>query len=676
MQRFVTLCVLFLLIIAGSAAAYQRMVLIEELTSSTCPPCYTAGQVLEDIIDNYDGSVAMIAYHMNWPAPGNDPWYARNETHNNARRSYYNVNAIPDLFVDGILNPNPTNYGSVAGAINNRIGETSPLLIEIEPDFDGNNVTADVSVTSEEDIAGNYRIHMAMCEIEVHWDQPAPNNQTLFEFPMLEMYPGGTGSEFEIGLGETNEYAASFPYEDDWQVPNLAIVVFVQNNTTKEVLQSAWTAVPANTPLLMHGSSEILDEGQANPNGRPDAGETVDMVVTLENHPDYLPAANISGTLTCADPLIEITDNSAEWADVNPGQETANNDDPFTFSVPEGYDPAYVEFTIELTADGYNRTLTFEELLGVPEILLINDVDTATDYEDHWQNMFSSLGFIADVQEGGIVWISDIEMYDAIIWATGGSNSEDNCLSDLERLAIQQYLDGGGNLILTSQYAGDYVDDETWWSTYFGVAHDQDAVPSPSNLSLNGSAGSPWNGMNFFLIGSEGAGNSTSPSSMTITDGAVSFGTYFNSDAIAAVGKETDTFRSVYCGFALEAISGAQGSTTNDIALNQLLYWVRGMENSSPEPDDGPMPDFVILASYPNPFNPSLTISYGTRGHDNLRLEVLNSLGRRVALLHQGPTATGYHNLSWNAADLSSGAYFVRLSCPDGVKTQKVMLLK
>jgi aminopeptidase N len=81
--------------------------------------------------------------------------------------------------------------------------------------------------------------------------------------------------------------------------------------------------------------------------------------------------------------------------------------------------------------------------------------------------------------------------------------------------------------------------------------------------------------------------------------------------------------------------------------------------------DDGgtelPM-SFGINQNYPNPFNATTHISYAVGSAGIVSLNVYDVLGRVVATLVNEERTVGSYVAEWNASDVSSGIYFVRMS--------------
>ena len=84
----------------------------------------------------------------------------------------------------------------------------------------------------------------------------------------------------------------------------------------------------------------------------------------------------------------------------------------------------------------------------------------------------------------------------------------------------------------------------------------------------------------------------------------------------------------------------------------------------------------ALNPNYPNPFNSETVLSYTLPTASAIRLEVFALNGQRVAVLHEGFQAAGYHTIALDASDLASGVYLYRLTTPEGRFTQKFTLLR
>ncbi|HEX04476.1 MAG TPA: T9SS type A sorting domain-containing protein [Bacteroidetes bacterium] len=86
--------------------------------------------------------------------------------------------------------------------------------------------------------------------------------------------------------------------------------------------------------------------------------------------------------------------------------------------------------------------------------------------------------------------------------------------------------------------------------------------------------------------------------------------------------------------------------------------------------------EFAMGSAYPNPFNPSTTISFNVAQPGNVALIVYNVMGQEVARVVDRDFQAGSYNANFNAAALSSGVYFVRMEATGFNATQKIMLMK
>jgi hypothetical protein len=93
--------------------------------------------------------------------------------------------------------------------------------------------------------------------------------------------------------------------------------------------------------------------------------------------------------------------------------------------------------------------------------------------------------------------------------------------------------------------------------------------------------------------------------------------------------------------------------------------------------DDATLPsDFALHPIYPNPFNPSATISFDIPDISLVALNIYDVKGALVETLLQDHMKPGKHHYNWEPQGLSSGVYFMKLTTAKQTFTQKVTYIK
>ena len=85
---------------------------------------------------------------------------------------------------------------------------------------------------------------------------------------------------------------------------------------------------------------------------------------------------------------------------------------------------------------------------------------------------------------------------------------------------------------------------------------------------------------------------------------------------------------------------------------------------------------FELHANYPNPFNPSTTLSFTLDQPQDVKLTVYDVLGRQVKVLVDELTPAGLHAIRFDAGSLGSGTYFYRLQTRDRAEVRSMVLMK
>jgi len=83
-----------------------------------------------------------------------------------------------------------------------------------------------------------------------------------------------------------------------------------------------------------------------------------------------------------------------------------------------------------------------------------------------------------------------------------------------------------------------------------------------------------------------------------------------------------------------------------------------------------------FLGSYPNPFNPSTSISYELNTPGLIQLKIFDILGNEIETLISKKQNAGRHEIKWTPNNLSSGVYLCRLTGDKFSLARKIVLMK
>lgn len=89
-----------------------------------------------------------------------------------------------------------------------------------------------------------------------------------------------------------------------------------------------------------------------------------------------------------------------------------------------------------------------------------------------------------------------------------------------------------------------------------------------------------------------------------------------------------------------------------------------------------PPAEFSLEKVAPNPFNPTLNISFAVAAPGRVKISIFNILGREVANLVDDELTPGRYKIYWDGANSASGLYLVRMEAKGFNGVQKALLLK
>ncbi len=332
--------------------------------------------MLEHVNDTHPFECTRVNYHMSWP--GTDPFYLANTVEANDRKTYYAVNYVPHVFLDGLIDG--ISSGPWEQMMLDRYAIDSPLTFDLSGEMtsptDG-SITVEITNTSAAAVSGQLRILLEESSI--------PYSGKNWNYVMRDFIgQGTTGETISVNPGQTISRTATFTIASTWVRANMTALVFLQNDTTKEIYQAGRIFFELNQPELVVYGLTIDDSATGNGNGRLDPGETVSLVFDLANL-NPVTGTQVAGTLTSSDPHMAIGDGSATWPDIDPGATQQNTADPFVITAdpgaPWGFD---LVSTLTLDANGATgiKVITINLPVGLPENPIGPDAYGYYAYED------------------------------------------------------------------------------------------------------------------------------------------------------------------------------------------------------------------------------------------------------------------------------------------------------
>ncbi len=221
----------------------QRTVLYEEFTSSTCSPCanFNSNYFNRSFLNNNQGKYTLIKYQMNWPGSG-DPYYT---AEGGVRRQYYGVNGVPTLYLDGVEG---TDFDSndLQTKLDNEYAVISPCQLQAYYTIDANN-NVKIKVTGTMYLNGNFMLRAAVVE-KTTTQNASSNGETEFYNVMMKMVPDANGTSISVQDGSpfVQRIQASLNGTNIEEYSDLTVVVFIQDDQSKSVLQSVYAVEDAS----------------------------------------------------------------------------------------------------------------------------------------------------------------------------------------------------------------------------------------------------------------------------------------------------------------------------------------------------------------------------------------------------------------------------------------------
>lgn len=614
------------------SAVPRELVVVEIATGTWCGYCPGAAMGAHDLLQN-GHPVAIIKNH-------NGDNYAN--TYSNARNSYYGVTGFPTAYFDG-LNPSvggsatQSMYSNYLPKVNARMAVASHYTISTTGTSNGNQYSISVTIAKPEaDTNTNVLLHAVVTETDIPqvWA-----NQTEVDNVNRLMVPSQSGTPVSLNTGESTTVQLTFTTNTAWNLAKLELVVFLQNNTSKEILQGKKYSLAGLT-----GASPAS--------------------VTSLNFPDMY----VTGSNTLPFTLTNFFDTTAT------GTITSNNPaftvSPSTFSITGGHNQSFTATFSPSAAQTYNGTLTItSNLQNYPSIQIpmtgtgfVNNAPTAINVSISgppvvYQNLSSAYTF-SDM-DNNTEGQSTIQWYRMV-------NNQPVAIATANNITYKTTVQDIGYPItfgITPRDQYGMAGTEVMSAPTIPI----ETLPAPRNFNavLNGTdtVVCTWQRPLHF----EGRG-------------FVGYRVYRN-------------------GLLINTITNVATLTFSDtyVPNGTYEYWVVSLFNdpmmvSDPsnvvtvqigpsDNEDVTNPDLAQISVSPNPFKTSTTMTVKAANNAPVAIEIYNMKGQLVKSYRQVTDQNGNASFSWNGTDnadhlVNSGVYFYKMTTGKNVESGRLILVK
>ncbi len=242
MSRFLPLLLCLTLPALAGAQAVRR-VMVESFTQASCPPCAAQNPAFNALLQNNGDNVVLLKYQTSFP--GFDPMNQQNPTEVAARVSYYAVNSVPNVRLDGVQNAGIAANVTQA-MITNRLAQSTPIDMSlnhsISEALDSMFIECTIrNLGTDAFNPGGVVLHTAIIEKNILFPTPpGSTNEVDFKSVMRKMLPNASGAPVAAippGDSVVVQYAVRLP-SYIYNYSRLGAVAFVQRVEGRQVYQA------------------------------------------------------------------------------------------------------------------------------------------------------------------------------------------------------------------------------------------------------------------------------------------------------------------------------------------------------------------------------------------------------------------------------------------------------
>uniref|UniRef100_A0A7C4Y6C2 Thioredoxin-like fold domain-containing protein n=1 Tax=candidate division WOR-3 bacterium TaxID=2052148 RepID=A0A7C4Y6C2_UNCW3 len=260
----------------------SRKVLIEVFTSNSCTYCPVAESIINVLKSEFKDTINIVKYHIQ------DTFSFDGSSQ---RAQFYGVSALPTVIIDGVskfTGVSQDTYNKYKEEIKRRIGLKSPIGIDGSVSLTGSKITYNFKICPVlDDTLRNIEYFIIIKEDSIHFN--AANGETLHNDISRIIEKNGISI-----IMDTTEIDGEFSISELWNKKNLEISFFIQESSSKEIIQSYELKIPFETILdFIISAQDTILSGKI--------GEETQFPITIKN------TGNIADTI-----IVDLPDSLSE----------------------------------------------------------------------------------------------------------------------------------------------------------------------------------------------------------------------------------------------------------------------------------------------------------------------------------------------------------------------------
>jgi hypothetical protein len=658
-------------ITCSAAAQAPKYVLLEEFTGMNCGPCAAQNPgFLTNILTPNPIVVHHIAYHPSWP--GVDNMYTYNKGPVDSMVTEYAVTGVPNVEMLG-NQKNTGPAGILQSDVDNEFSAGSPIKVVVtDVIVSGNNHTATINVSTVGAVpSGTYRLRTVVTEYLHFATAPGTNGEKDFPNVFRKMMPSWKGDLITLPtIGNTVTFTYNYVADPLWNQANVKLTAYVQNVTSKEVLNCGSTGDPSinytlGTPsvTVQHGTASAQNSFNFSSLNTGSAAEQFSYSLTTNAPAGWSANFTVGGT-----PYTTT-------ATITTAAAATNN---IVINVTPDATPFVATYTMKVqsvTNPTNPAMISSVYVISNVSDLIVNNSGNVGDgvtlgSAANWDSVYTTGLAYANrmtvgktdekvmtmaISQGAFAGVRNV--YLNIGWTFPS-------FTDVEVAQLTPFLNGGGCLLVSGQDVGwdtwgaspaqGTANTKAFFTNYLNASWIADG--DATNLTLKTVAtDAVWGVMTNAPIAHFYGSTNFYPDQIKPVGIGTAIYTYDDTTRIAGVRSYNGLWKTVYIGTGVEMVASPLDRRT---IVKRAHDWFYGLTPTGQTGiNEKGAPAHMLGQNYPNPSNSATTIPM-TNIDKDMTLEVVDLYGRVISAQQ---VSRGTESVIISTSGLAQGIYMCRL---------------